>query len=398
MNYINIIRHLICPLLGFGVLAGCHTGTRSLADPTNLQSSGAATAKAKDSVPSGYFMTVAATSGGDGSSQFYDKLYDAVEGQARKTAKTSGRLDSYLEEFQESGSATLSYGDDEIECDRTQCRLKLSGRHVGPNQRAADHPSFAERVFTALDEREDEATTSKAAKTTSQSAGERFIRNAAIGAAPGPHIACTETHQPGLITYECDFDLDRAKAGGGDVDRAETLAKDRGRLVGCVLSPGVVKTAEEAKGTIENGALLKLTSGAGDAAKTVGFLRFAHDGAVVELIDLYLCGDLSQDNFFFVGDAKKPSTWIGALNPSSPGAAGNVSTTLRPAHHAEADLTLAATRVAESTRDITLEVQFKIVPPTLDPPTGGIAVSANHGEAVFGEDEFFVKFPKEWLK
>lgn len=325
----------------------------------------------------GYFVTLASKPTAPDAQKVYDKLYDALDLYNRKRARATEGLDSYVEEFQATGYTNLKAGDDEIECDRDKCLLKLHARRINKEKANAGRPPFAQQLFDAL--------LDAGAPAKSGAKGEDFLKTVSLGEAKGVHLECTERRTAAGVPldYGCAFDLDGLK--GDAVAKSEALeGRERGRLESCVLSPGIVKAAEEAKGSIEGGGLVALTSGLTDGSKPVGYLRYSLAGGRAELIDLYLCGDLTADTFYMVGAGKQPREWVAGMQRSSPGASGAEAVDIEPAHHDEGDLTMRASIAAQTPKDVTLAVQFKIV-------------KDGSGE-VYGEDKFFVKLEKAWLK
>lgn len=353
----------------------------------------------------GYFVTLASKSSAPEAQHLYDKLYDALDSHSRKQAKAGGKLDAYVEEFQQSGFTSLKDGDDEIECDRDKCLFKLHARRISKQEASAERPPFTQQLFAALldagvpvttgaaglvrhsAERDGGQVRHSAERDGGDAAADDFVKTASLGETKGVRVACSERRTAAgvPIDYGCAFDLDGLK--GDAVARPAAMeGSEKGKLSSCVLAPGIVKAAEEAKASVEGGGLLTLTAGAAEASKPVGYLRYTRSGASVELLDLFLCGDLSQDTFYLSGAGKIPRMWVAGLQKSSPGATGAVSVDIEPAHHDEGDLTMRASVVGQTAKEYTLEVQFKVVK------------DAGVGDAVFGEDRFFVKVDKSWLK
>lgn len=325
----------------------------------------------------GYFVTLASKPTAPAAQKIYDKIHDSLDLYNRKRARAENSLDSYVEEFQATGYTSLKGGDDEIECDRDKCLLKLHARRVDKQKANTKEPPFAQQLYEAFLD----ANVPARAGTK----GDDFIKTVTLGESKGVSVACTERRTAGgvPIDYGCLFDLDGLK--GDAVASSKTLDKqERGKLFSCVLSPGIVKAAEEAKEGVDGGGLLTLTSGATDGSKPVGYLRYSRSKERVDLIDLYLCGDLSTDTFYLVGAGKDPREWVSGMQRSSPGASGVDTVDIEPAHHDEGDLTMRARVVAQSVQDVTLAVLFKIV--------------KDGSTDVYGEDKFFVKLEKAWLK
>jgi len=304
----------------------------------------------------GYFVSLDARSTDKDAVFLYDKLHDAVNAQAKKRATAADGLEAYVEEYEQTGYTSLIASGNEIECDRDKCLVKLESRTVKgePGQ-----TSLAGELTAGL------AESGIPPKTTGS--GEGIVRTYVIETKAGKGIRCKQKGFGQGASYECKFDLDVKKAAR----TAEMNPASRGRLASCALSPGVVRSAEQAKGQIENGALLALTASPG--GKAVGFLVYARQGAKDELIDLYLCGDVSHDYFQLDGPARDPKAWLATLDP---------------ARADEAELQLTARAVAESKATRTFEVVFKIVAPDGATPRSG---------ELYGDDKFFVTFPRTWL-
>ncbi len=337
-----LLAALLC-----ATLAACHTPG---AEPEREL----VTAASKPAAPEGgYFVTLAAKPTSETAQKLYDRLYDALDVAGRKRAIAAKELDSYVEEFDQSGYTHLADGDEEIECDREKCLFKLTSRALGDGD-------FTRRLYDALSGANADASTRRD--------GEAFLRTLTLGEPKGPRVACTERRRgPEALAYDCKFELDGLK--GDAVATSATIdTRAKGRLFSCVLSPGVVKTAEEAKADLDGGGLLKLTASPGEGAKAVGYLRYAARGGTVELVDLYLCGDFSQDYFWLTGEGKDPRQW------AKPGMRAT-------AHHDDADLELEIV----AAKDGTLEVRFKLVKEGADL------------EDVYGEDRFFLHLDKSWL-
>jgi hypothetical protein len=304
----------------------------------------------------GYFVAVPADAGSPKVLAFYDKLYDAIDALNRRRARDEGRLDAYLDEQKESGYTALQAGDDEIECDRQKCLVKLTARTV------VGESSLAHQLVDAAVELAIKPLTARPGRQE-----KRYI----LGDEAAMHIDCVRAGVGKALSYRCDFKLDQGLAAAASPSVAIGDA-GRGKLSSCAMAPGTVRDAEEAKAQLDKGGLLPLTGGLSGGSKVVGYLRYAQAGAGIELLDMYLCGDLSQDHFQVDGEARQPRRWIKAR-------------VFDALSLDESALNLRTKVVESSKRELVLEVRFRVV------PSGG-----NAGE-VFGEDKFFLRLDKAWL-
>jgi hypothetical protein len=346
---------------------GCRTpGAAESSAAAGLEGEGAAVAAGtQDSdAPSdeeatsagGYFVAVPADAGSPKVLAFYDKLYDAIDALNRRRARDEGRLDAYLDEQRESGYTALQAGDDEIECDRQKCLVKLTARTV------VGESSLAHQLVDAAVELGIKPLTARPGRQE-----KRYI----LGDVASMHIDCLRAGVGKTLSYRCDFKLDQGLATAASPSAAIGDA-GRGKLSSCAMAPGTVRDAEEAKAQLDKGGLLPLTGGPSVGSKVVGYLRYAQTGAGIELLDMYLCGDLSQDHFQIDGEARQPRRWIKAR-------------VFDALSLDEAALNLRTKVLESSKREFILDVRFRVV------PSGG-----NTGEA-FGEDKFFMRLDKGWL-
>jgi hypothetical protein len=312
---------------------------------------------------SGYFVALAASPEAPAALALHDALYDAIDAYSRKRAETQEALARYVEAFDADGYTHLADGKSEIECDRQKCLLKLAGRTV--TGRLAEDLTGAFAL--------------KGIVPTKAIGGGQRVTTYVLGKSTGQHITCALIEEPATKSYRCDFALDGKKLGQA-ASAALDSAAAKGKLVSCAQAPGIERSADEAKDKVEGGELLKLASGAGAGAASVGFLRVARQGRRVELLDLYLCGDLSHDYFKVDGSARAPRGWL--PKPARVGAPPRRVQTLA---QEEARLDAASAVATETTDSYTLEVRFKV------------RRTAEQGPEVFGEDRFFVRLEKAWL-
>lgn len=323
----------------------------------------AASPAMKAANPGGYFVTLQANIVDHKGIKIYDGLYDALDKLGRARARTDGALDSYIESLDETGYVRLGEDDDEIECDRARCLVRLSS--------TAPQGTFASEMTAAL----------AAAGVVPHVAGtgQAIKKTYVLGTQPKNAIECTQSGFGDKASFACKFDLS-ASAGRADAAAAELAPREKGKLAACDLSPGTVKVAEDAKAELDGAELVPLLSGASAAAKTVGFLRIQRAAAKVELIDLYLCGDVSHDYFALAETAKDAGRWLG--RPIKVGA----ELVLDRARQEEAGCELATKITEEAADAYVLEVKMKLVP---EPGRDG---------EVFGQDHFFLRLPKTWLR
>lgn len=310
-------------------------------------------AEADPGAKGGYFVALSAL-------PLFDGVHDAVDKLNRKRLAAQGELDAYIEAYDADGYTRLAAGDDEIECDREKCLLKLTGR-VLVSQGDGDDSMAA--LMT-------EAFALKGVKPEVRGEGDAQLKTFVLGRRPGSFISCTQKSFGKAALYRCEFDLDKDAAAPAN---AAVENAGHGKLVSCALSPGTLRTADEAKKEVEGGGLLSLTSGSAAGAKPVGYLRYVKQGSAVEFLDLYLCGDVSHDFFHIEGAARRPKGWLGTAALSS-------------LTQDEAEMKATTKVVEESSRIVTVEVRFKLA-----------KEQAADGE-VFGDDAFFVKLDKAWLQ
>ncbi len=315
---------------------------------------------------SGYFVALSAGGPGDGG-VLYDGLYDAIDAESRRKADAKGELAAYVETFEADGYTRIGTTDDEIECDREKCLVKLTGRVLSS---AGDDDSLALSLTEALK--------IKAGKPEVRGEGDQQERTYVLGKRPGSHVACTQKGFGKVAAFRCEFALDQ---GIETPANASVDAGGRGKLVSCALSPGTVKTAREASKEVDGGGLLRLQSGAGTGTKSVGFLRYVRQGKSVEFLDLFLCGDVSHDYFHIEGAARDPKHWI-----TRPSGVGSSIPDLESLSQDEAKMQASATVVEDSPALLTVEVKFH-----LDKEASGV-------NEVYGADAFYVKLDKEWLR
>lgn len=301
----------------------------------------------------GYFVAVPADLRSPTVGQFYKQLYRAVDNLSRKRARKEGRLSTYLTELKETGYTTIYSQNDEIECDLRKCLVKLSSRLI------VGEDTLAQQLIEVASE-----TGIKPKKVGDL---EHFL----FGNVDGPHIACEHGLTKSEGKYRCHFNLDYGLSQSS-AHLPIISEPDRGKLASCAMAPGTVRDAEEAKTQLEKGGLLALTIGVSPAAATVGYLRYANIRGGFELIDMYLCGDLSHDHFQIDSEWRKPSQWI--------------KSSLIRGTSADAALLIMEPRLLDDTTgDALVELKFKLV-----------SSSSENGE-VFGADKFYVRFKQSWL-
>jgi hypothetical protein len=361
----------LCALTLFGPVA-CRTGGGDVApadDAAVVESS-----EAESAAPSpesrtsdgGYFVTVPAQSTNPSVVALYDKLYDAIDALSRRRAREAGELESYVEDFDASGYTSLVSDDEEIECDRERCALKLTGRTVsGAKGLPADLTAALDLVGVV---------------PTVRGSGEKIQKTYALGDSERLGLACIQGGYGHKAVYRCDFNLDGAALGSARPP-GDSTPSERGRLTSCVLAPGTSRSAEEARDVLEGGALLPLTAGAAASTKTVGYLRYTRQGKEVELVDFYLCGDVSHDNPQISGRARSPKSWAVRAAPAPS------RLEVEPAHQDDAEMRMTATVVETTKTAYVLEVRFKLAP-----ENDGV-----NAAEVYGEDRFFMRFERGWI-
>jgi hypothetical protein len=338
-------------MLFFGTVACTTTASRSTVD--SAAEGGA-----------GYFVALAASPDAPAAMALHDALYDAIDAYNRRHAGSPELLARYVEAFEADGLTRLGDQTSEIECDRQKCLLKLAGRSISTP--LAQHLADA-FIIKGI---EPKKALGKGERTSTYT----------LGNANGLHITCAAIESAGgEMSHRCDFALD-GKAAGKAASAALSGPSAKGKLVDCEQAPGVVRSANEAKGEIDGGDLLRLTSGTGAAAGAVGFLRLTRQKDQVEFLDLYLCGDLSHDYFKVDGAARRPQGWL-----PKPAAVGSPAKQVETLTQEEARLDSTAVVVAVSETRRTLEVRFRV------------KRLSDSGPEAFGEDKFYVQFDKSWL-
>lgn len=351
---------LVCGAF-FATVTGCRTG--SFGDD-------AASVSAVPAEPAGYFVSIAANSVSSDVVAIYDEIHYALDRQGRKEALAAGTLDTYISEYDAEGYTSLIVGEHEIECDRDKCLVKLpQGRIV-----TGDADSFAGHLTTAFS-----ASRLKPQQREDQGA---LTRTWIVGKKPDMFLSCVQTGTGKKATFACEFDLERGLAvpvtevtGEGSVPR--------GKLVSCDQSPGTTRSAEDARAEIEGSNLLNLTQGPKVESKPVGYLRYVQTPGGVEFEDLYLCGDVSHDFFMVGGTARSPRAWLPAKVKKGASLSGLTELT-----QDEAVMQASATVVEDSAEQVTMQVRFKIA------GAGGAAAAVE----TYGDDGFFVRIDKRWLK
>ncbi len=317
----------------------------------------------------GYFVALSASGGaGADALALYDGVHDAVDKLNRKRLAAQGELEAYMAAYDADGYTRLAAGDDEIECDREKCLVKLSGRVLSGS--GTEDESMASLMTEAL--------ALKGIKPEIRGTGDTQVKTYVLGKQPGAFVGCAQKSFGKAAVYRCEFALDK---GIDTPANANVDSSGHGKLVSCALSPGTVRTADEARRNVEGGGLLSLTSGSGVGAKSVGYLRYVKQGRAVEFLDLFLCGDLSHDNFHVDGKAKDPKGWV-------PARAKVGTEVLALESLSQDDVLMRATAkvVEDSPRLVTLEVRFKLVK------------ESPGSDDVYGDDAFYVKLDKAWIQ
>ena len=337
--------------------AGCQIFYDRKSDRTLIEAgSSVADPARKDSSlgsDSGYFVAVPADVKSANIRTLYRQVYLAVDLLNRQRARVEGRLSAYLTELRESGYTAFYSQDDEIECDAKKCLIKLTKRLI------QGESSLAKVLVDIAPEVGIKEIASKNRK--------RFV----FGQSDGPHITCMLETGDQKKTYQCEFNLDVGLAESIP-QLSNLLDSSRGRLSSCIMAPGTVRDAEEAKSQLEKGGLLALTAGISPGASVVGYLRYASTKTRIELLDIYLCGDLSQDHFQVDADARQPRVWIQA-------------SAIQALSNDAAILLMQPKFVRKTPRELTLEVRFRVVATDSD------------AHKVFGSDRFYLRFDQSWL-
>lgn len=347
-------RSFVC-VLGM-VTSGCVSGGSSISAPEALPDDG------------GYFVALAAEGGSAESLALYDGLLDAIDAYNRKQADRDGRLPAYVEAFDADGYTRLADGKSEIECDRTKCLVKLASRSLGGSSAQPD--ALAVSLTRALSD--------KGAIPERFGSGESQTRTYLLGQKTGLHVSCIQKGIDPRATYRCDFEL----ASGATAPKAAQALEPaaRGRLVGCALSPGTVRSAKEAKAELEGGDLAELLAVSAAGGKAVGYLRFVRQGRDVEFVDLFLCGDLSHDHFVIEGAAKSPRVWLPTPLKIGTGVAG-----IETIHEDDVRLAASSSLLEETQDSYVVEVAFRFVR------------ESDASTEVYGEDRFVLRLRKAWI-
>lgn len=314
----------------------------------------------------GYFVAVSADASNQEFHKFYQQLYHVIDVYNRRQKRDKKSLKAYLIEQKESGYAALKVNDDEIECDKQKCLIKLSSRVIsGP-------ASLARHLGEALAQLVETQPARSVAKSKVQSR-----RSYVVGNPESIHIICDSIATAMHPDYRCQFNLDQALY----VATASTTTMGdagRGKLESCDMAPGTVRDAEEAKDQLDSAGLLPLTLAPSPDAKVVGYFRYAHVAEKVEFFDIYLCGDMSQDHFQMEGEARQPQTWLEQRSLQIPALdRGSLSTV---------GLNLETKLVESSAAELLIEVRFRLV-------------DQNDQSAVLtGSDKFYLHLNKAWLR
>lgn len=350
-------RASVLVLLFALVPLGCVTG---VSNGVSESSSGAG----------GYFVVLAAQSTSKETLALYDGLHDAIDAYNRHEAGKAGNLSSYVEAFEANGYTRLADGKNEIECDLTKCLVKLSAKSLVSGEK--DDSALVAQLTQALE--------NKGLTPVRSGTGDTQQRTYTLGEKDGLHITCAQNGLPARASYRCDFDLDTGK-GTPSVTEAVLDPAVRGKLVSCALSPGTVRSAEEARAELDAGGLLELTAPGSSNGKPVGYLRYAGKSPDIEFVDLFLCGDLTHDHFFVEGSAKQPTAWV-----TRGAKLGTSKSALDSLREDDAYLVASSTLTDETADGYVLEVRFKL------------ARDAGVTEDVYGEDRFVLRVAKAWLK
>jgi hypothetical protein len=279
-------------------------------------------------------------------------LYAAITRAVRRVAEERGELAAFLDAQSHGEPVRLAGDDSEIECDARRCLVKVARKTL--RGRAPD--DLAVRLADAL------------TPAASPADGPPPKRVTLGDGAPLKIVCVREAPQ-----VECTFETMVAPPA---LSAASVDEVQRGKLADCALAPSVERDAQAARDQIRGGALLAAMTRSGHA---VGYMLYAEEGRRVELLQLFLCGDLSHDTFQIEGKARQPGAWL----PRPRRVGGRVSGAL--SLRADDATMIAQPTLIARTRDIAeVEVQFRLAGATAD-------------EDVFGADLFRLRLPARWL-